>query len=129
MKKLFLVFTIAITALLTGCATTATQTPAQIAAQVCPPALAAVKVLQSDTGLSASAMAVVNQTAPQISAICSAASTTTSANLTALTNLAFNVVLPIAETADPAIAPDLVAVQAIAGIIEAEAVPKPTTNP
>ena len=116
MKKLISVICIL---MLSACATTGTKTPAQIASQVCAPTQSVLAVLKSDTQIAESGQAVITKAAPQIASICSAASSATSSDVTTLTNLAINVVLPVAEATHPELVPDLVAAQAIVGIVEA----------
>ena len=107
--------------MLAGCATTGTQqTPAQVAAQVCGPTQSVLAILKADTAIAASGQAVLTKAAPQIAAICAAASGATTSDVTTLTNLAFNAVLPVAEATHPELVPDLLAVQAIAGIVESK---------
>ena len=125
MNKSKFLFAVSILALLSACTTVGTtqQTPAQIAQQVCGPTQSVIAVLQADKGIAASGQAVLNKAAPQITALCSTASTATKTDLVSLTNFAFNVVLPVAEATHPELVPDLVAVQAIAGIVETQVKP------
>lgn len=104
------------------------QTPAQIAAQACPIITSSIGILQADTGLSGSAQNVLSSVAPKIAPICSAASQATSNDVQTLSNFAFQVVIPIAEVANPKVAADLTALQLIFGIVEATQQPAATTS-
>jgi hypothetical protein len=80
-----------------GCASTgsATQTPAQIAAVVCPNVQAEIATLNAAgvfTGGAASTLA--NQITPDVAAVCTAGATVTAANLQTLVNAA----IPVAAT-------------------------------
>ena len=112
-------------ALLAACATTTTssstagQTPAQIAAQICPVATVAIVGLQGDILLPASVLNDLTALAPKVTSACALAGTMTTADLQSLQTLVFNTLLPIAETADPKIYGDLLAVQIVVTAIEA----------
>ena len=121
MKKMLILASLI---LLSACATTGqVQSPAQIAAQVCVPTQSVLAVLQADTQIAASGQAVIAKTAPQVAAICANAANINAVDLKTLTNFAFTVILPIAEATNPQIAPELVAAQAIVGIVEANIPP------
>jgi len=97
---------------------TAQQMPAQVAAQLCAPLEIAIAGLQADTSLGASMLATLSGIAPQVQGVCAAASQATSADVATLENLAFNVVLPIAQERNPQLAADLLAVKIVLTAIE-----------
>jgi hypothetical protein len=108
-----------------GCASSGTpagasaqQTPAQIAAQICAPLEVAIGGLQADTGLGAPALAALAGAAPQVQSVCAAAAQATANDVATLENLAFNVVLPIAQERNPQLAADLLAVKIVLTAIE-----------
>lgn len=127
MKSILLAIAAALT--LAACATPTTstganqgitqQTPAQIAAQICTPLEIALTDLQADVGLPAGALRDIALAAPQVKNLCSAAQITNTNDVQALENLAFNVVLPIAEQTNPKLAAELVAVQIVLGVVNA----------
>ena len=102
----------------TGNSTAAPQTPAQIAAQLCAPLEIAIAGLQADTALSTATLATLSGIAPQVQSVCAAASQATSGDVTTLENLAFNVVLPIAQERNPQLAADLLAAKIVLTAIE-----------
>lgn len=85
MKRFSMLLAASLVALVSGCATTgAVQTPAQIAAQVCPPAQTAITSLQAVVGLSDEAKAKLADAAPIVAAVCSAGSSVNVADLKSL---------------------------------------------
>lgn len=85
MKRLSMLFAAGLVALASGCATNGTvKTPAQIAAQVCPPATTAITSLQAVVGLSDEAKAKLAEAAPIVAAVCSAGSSVTVVDLKSL---------------------------------------------
>ena len=113
---------------LAGCGTFGappqTLSPAQLAMQVCGPTQSVLAVLKTDTAIAASGQSVINKVSPQVAAICASPLTATAVDLQSLNNFAFTVVMPIAEATHPELVPELLAVQAIAGIVAAQQPPK-----
>lgn len=139
MKKLLLMFAsvLSIAALIgmSSCATPPPQeSPAQIAAQICPPVQIAVNGLQADTALPPTILKALAAAAGPINIACASASTITSTDLQSLENLAFNVVLPAAQAYNPKLGADLLAIQIVLAAVNAAhiggtAPPAPSTTP
>ena len=98
--------------------------PSQVATQLCGPTQSVLAVLKTDMAIAASGQSVINKVSPQVATICASASTATAVDLQSLNNFAFTVVMPIAEATHPELVPELLAVQAIAGIVAAQQPPK-----
>jgi len=85
MKRFSMLLAAGLVALVSGCASTGTvKTPAQIAAQVCPPTQTAIASLQAVVGLSDDAKARLADAAPVVAAVCSAGSSVTVVDLKSL---------------------------------------------
>lgn len=96
MKALFIAATAAICVAFAGCASTGTvKTPAQIAAQVCPPTQTAIVSLQAVVGLSDDAKAKLADAAPIVAAVCSAGSSVNVADLKSLGATALPAVMAV----------------------------------
>lgn len=94
MKKLLIAATAAICVLVSGCANVPKQTPAQIAATVCPGVQSELALLSASgvfTGGAAATLA--NQIQPDVAAVCASGATVTSANLQTLVNATLPVVV------------------------------------
>ena len=114
---------VVICAALSGCQSTGTttQTPAAIAAQVCPVVNTTIAALQADPALSAVAKADLAKAAPIAVTVCSAASTVTTSNLEALASAAFPLLIQIAGgSSNPALADGLVAAQIVLTAVMAQ---------
>jgi hypothetical protein len=95
MRK-FMLLAAGLVALISGCATTGTvQTPAQVAAQVCPPSQTAIASLQAVVGLSDDAKAKLAEAAPVVAAVCSAGSSVNVADLKSLGSTALPAVMAV----------------------------------
>lgn len=105
------------------------QSPAQVAAQVCPPLQVAIAGLQTDVGLPQGALHDLALAAPQVQSLCTSAALATAGDAAALENLAFNVVLPIAQAQNPKLAADLLAVQIILSVVQAAQAGQPVAVP
>ncbi|MBV8633315.1 MAG: hypothetical protein JO002_02390 [Burkholderiaceae bacterium] len=95
------------------------QTPAQVAAQICPPLQVALAGLRADIGLPQGALHDLALAAPQVQNLCAGAALAGSNDAAALENLAFQVVLPIAEAQDPRLGADLLALQFVLAAFQA----------
>jgi len=85
MKRISMLLAAGLVALVSGCATNGTvKTPAQIAAQVCPPTQTAIASLQAVVGLSDEAKAELADAAPIVAAVCSAGSSVTVVDMKSL---------------------------------------------
>lgn len=83
-----------------GCQTSTVQTPAQIAAQVCPPAQAALAVLQTPGNtLSATAQSDLAKVAPMVAAVCSGAATVSTTSLQSLLSSGMPLLISILQVA------------------------------
>lgn len=96
MKSLYIAALTAVCVTFAGCASTgATQkTPSQIAALVCPSLETGLTTLQTDgvfTGVAANTLSV--QIEPDVTAVCAAGASVTTASLQTLANATFPVVL------------------------------------
>ena len=105
------------------------QSPAQIAAQVCPPLQVAIAGLQADIGLPQGALHELALAAPQVQSLCASAMLATTNDATTLENLAFGVVLPIAQAQNPRLAADLLAVQIVLSVVQAAQASQSVTVP
>jgi hypothetical protein len=103
----------------------APKPPAQIAAQVCTPLEVAVAGLQADVGLPQGALHDLALAAPQVESLCASAALANAGDAAALENLAFNVVLPIAQAQNPKLAADLLALQILLSVAQAVQVEQP----
>ena len=102
MKKnlLYTIFAaIASIAIVAACTTPSGQqeTPAQIAAQVCPPTQAALTSLQALNGLPEGATKDLATVAPIVNAVCSASATVTTVNLQSLAQNALPTIITIVK--------------------------------
>lgn len=96
-KKLCLAAGIVASVAFAGCASTGSnqQTPAQIAALVCPSVQAEIATLDAaDVFTGGAAATLASQITPDVAAVCSAGATVTTANLQTLVNAA----IPVAAT-------------------------------
>jgi hypothetical protein len=95
MRK-FMLLAAGLVALISGCATTGiVQTPAQVAAQVCPPTQTAIASLQAVVGLSDDAKAKLAEAAPVVAAVCSAGSSVNVVDLKSLGSTALPAVMAV----------------------------------
>jgi hypothetical protein len=96
---LFSTFALLSLAMFAGCQTPtgARQTPAQIAAQVCPPTTAAITALQGLQGLDATAINDLAKAAPVVDAVCAVGATITITNLQTLAQTGFPALVAIAN--------------------------------
>lgn len=96
MKRLSMLLAAGLVALVSGCASTGTvKTPAQIAAQVCPPTQTAIASLQAVVGLSDDAKAKLAEAAPVVAAVCSAGSSVSVVDLKSLGSTALPAVMAV----------------------------------
>jgi hypothetical protein len=120
--------------ILAGCQSTAVQTPATVAAQVCPVVTATVAALSADPSLSAVAKADVAKVAPIASQVCSAAASVTTSSLEQLAAVGFPLLISIEQAkGDAAAVNGLVAAQIIftaaMAQVESTAAPSAPTVP
>jgi hypothetical protein len=134
MKKLAILALASLSLALASCSTTsttsptgstaagapATQSPAQVAAQICPVAQLLIVDLQADTGLPAGALQTLATAGPKIATLCAAAATLNGADLQSLETLAFQTILPVAQASNPKLAAELEAVQIIVTVVQAQ---------
>jgi hypothetical protein len=101
MKRLTLFITsLCVAAVMVACATApgaAKLTPAQIAAQVCPPTQAALTSLQALTGLPAVAQTDLTKAKPMVDAVCAAGATVNIANLQTLASTGIPAIVTIVQ--------------------------------
>jgi hypothetical protein len=139
MKRLSMLLAAALVALVSGCATTGTvKTPAQIAAQVCPPTQTAIASLQAVVGLSDDAKDKLADAAPIVAAVCSAGSSVNVADLKSLGATALPAVMavvnasPLSDQDKTKIGIDLTVAQivlsSVLASLPATAVPAPAAS-
>lgn len=97
-------------------------TPAQIAARVCPVAEAVLVGLQADVALPSDLLAKINVVAPLVTQACNDTSKVQMTDLKSLEAFAFKEVLPIVQVRNPQLGAELVAVQMVVSVIEAQQV-------
>jgi len=109
-----------------GCQTTPgapAQTPAQIAARVCPPITAGLVSLQAIPQLSASDLAGIAKVSPMVDLVCSSSATVNITNLQTLGNTGFPAVIAVVQSSglDPdkkqRVIGDIAALQVIFDIV------------
>lgn len=92
----FMLLAAGLVALVSGCASTGTvKTPAQVAAQVCPPTQTAIASLQAVVGLSDDAKAKLATAEPVVAAVCAAGANTTAVDLKSLAANALPAVMAV----------------------------------
>lgn len=104
MRNIFALAIIVALAACTGCSTTGQQTPAQVAAKVCPATQGAITSLAAINGLQPQIQADVAKIAPIVNAACAASATVTSDSLAALGTTAIPAIITLvnASTLDAA---------------------------
>ncbi|EON14858.1 hypothetical protein [Pandoraea sp. SD6-2] len=84
---------------LAACSTTgqAVQTPAQVAARVCPPVEVAITSLQQVSGMSDAALHALADAQPVVNAVCAAGSTVDAVNLQTLASAGLPAIITVAK--------------------------------
>lgn len=84
---------------LAACSTTgqAVQTPAQVAARVCPPVEVAIASLKQVNGMSDAALRALDEAQPLVNAVCAAGSTVDTVNLQMLANTGLPAIITIVK--------------------------------
>jgi hypothetical protein len=81
-----------------GCANAPTQTPAQIAANICPGIQSEISVLQVSGVFTGGAQATLtNQVQPDVNAVCAAGATVTTASIRNLVSATFPIVITVIQ--------------------------------
>lgn len=117
MKRMLLAAGFAVAALFSGCATTTpTQTPAQIAAIVCPAVQSELSTLQAAGVFTGGAsITLAGQITPDVSAVCAAGAQVTSTNLQNLVNVTVPVIATVVTNSPLSPQDKLIAMLALGG--------------